>query len=169
VWFRSVLYIYIYIYIYIILFSIIILFYFILKFHLCEFFKTTWTHKCAISFLAMGKIQKDWGSISPLNLVCNFESVVYGILGYKCHQLKIVASPHIIQKSRHVSQFTYTWMQNELPIFYKGEIHVALLLYISIFYINILCYPIIFLGAKILAQNNARCQLHLGKNHIDCQ
>jgi hypothetical protein len=61
------------------------------------------------------------------------------------------------------------WMQNELPIFYKGKIHVALLLYIPIFYINILCYPIIFLGAKILAQNNTRCQLYLRKNHISCQ
>jgi hypothetical protein len=64
-------------------------------------------HKCAISFLAMGKIQKDWGSISPLNLLCNFESVVYGILGYKYHQLKIVALPHIIQKSRHVNKLIY--------------------------------------------------------------
>lgn len=62
-----------------------------------------------------------------------------------------------------------TCIQNELPMFYKGEIHVALLLYIPSFYINVLCYPIIFLGAKILAQNNARCQLYLRKNHIGCQ
>jgi hypothetical protein len=34
--------------------------------------------------------------------------------------------------------------------FYKGEIHATHLLYILIFYIAILCYPIFFLVARIL-------------------
>ncbi len=53
--------------------------------------------------------------------------------------------------------------------FYNGEIYVDHLSYIPIFYIVILCYSIFFLGAKILTQNNARCQLYLWKNHIGCQ
>jgi hypothetical protein len=52
---------------------------------------------------------------------------------------------------------------------YNGEIYVDHLSYIPIFNIVILCYLIFFLGAKILTQNNARCQLYLWKNHIGCQ
>lgn len=54
-----------------------------------------------------GQVLKGLG-FDPLGLVCKFECVVYIILEYIYHQLKIVALPHIVQKSRHVCQFSYT-------------------------------------------------------------